>query len=169
MHPNAELIERFYAAFKRRDGVAMAACYTPDASFRDPVFAVEGDDIGAMWTMLCERGRDLTLDWSDVRADDTEGTAHWEPRYTFLVTGRRVYNRIESRFTFRDGRIATHVDRFDLWRWSRMALGTKALLLGWTPFVRNAIRSEARRSLDGWKARRGPSGVGSPESADRRE
>lgn len=26
-HPNAELIERFYQAFQRLDGEAMAACY----------------------------------------------------------------------------------------------------------------------------------------------
>ena len=35
---NKQLIERFYAAFGRRDGDAMAACYAPDASFSDPVF-----------------------------------------------------------------------------------------------------------------------------------
>ncbi len=33
---SAELIERFYAAFDRRDGVAMAAEYSPEGRFRDP-------------------------------------------------------------------------------------------------------------------------------------
>ena len=32
------VVERFYAAFDRRDGEAMAACYAPDAHFQDPVF-----------------------------------------------------------------------------------------------------------------------------------
>ena len=104
----------------------MVACYAPDATFRDPIFDVAGADVGAMWTMFCERGRDLALEWRDVRADDAGGAAHWEPRYTFSVTGRPVHNVIDSRFTFRDGRIATHADTFDLWRWSRMALGAKA-------------------------------------------
>jgi ketosteroid isomerase-like protein len=156
MHANAELLEHFYASFARRDAAAMVACYAPDATFRDPIFDLAGSNVGAMWTMLCERGRDLALDWRDVRADDAGGAAHWEPRYTFSVTGRRVHNVIDSRFTFRDGRIATHADTFDLWRWSRMALGTKAVLLGWTPFVQKAIRAEARRSFEGWKARRRP-------------
>ena len=154
MHANAELIEHFYASFARRDAAAMVACYAPDATFRDPIFDLAGSDVGAMWTMFCERGRDLALDWRDVRADDAGGAAHWEPRYTFSVTGRAVHNVIDSRFTFRDGRIATHADTFDLWRWSRMALGAKAVLLGWTPFVQKAIRAEARRSFEGWKARR---------------
>ncbi len=154
MHPHAEVIEHLYASFARRDAAALVACYTPDATFRDPVFEVDGADVAAMWTMFCERGRDLELEWRDVRADDAGGAAHWEPRYTFSVTGRKVHNRIDSRFTFRDGRIATHTDKFDLWRWSRMAIGPKAVLLGWTPFVQKAIRAEARRGLDGWMARR---------------
>ena len=62
MHPNAQLIQTLYAAFGRRDGAAMAACYAPNATFVDPVFDLRGTEIGAMWTMLCERGRE-TAGW----------------------------------------------------------------------------------------------------------
>jgi ketosteroid isomerase-like protein len=153
-HANAALIDRFYASFAKRDAMAMAACYAPDAHFRDPIFDVKGADVPAMWTMLCEAGRDLEIEWRDVRADDASGSAHWEPRYTFSVTGRKVHNLIDARFTFRDGLIVTHTDTFNLWRWSRMAIGPKAVVLGWTPFVKKAIKSEARRNFDGWMARR---------------
>lgn len=153
-HPNAQLIERLYSSFRRRDSAAMADCYLPEATFRDPIFEVQGKEVAEMWAMLCERGRDLTLEWRDVGADDASGSAHWEPRYTFSVTGRPVHNIIEARFTFRDGRIATHVDSFSLWRWSRMALGAKGAALGWAPFVKKAIRSEARRGFEGWRAQR---------------
>jgi len=154
MHPNAQLIDGFYAAFARRDAAAMAACYAPEARFTDPVFDLEGPEIGAMWTMLCERGKDLELEWRDVAADDTTGRAHWEPRYTFTLTGRPVHNVIDATFAFRDGRIVRHEDSFDLWRWSRMALGAKGALLGWTPFVQGAIRAQARKGLAAWQARR---------------
>ena len=154
--PNAQLIEHFYASFAQRDGAAMAACYVPDAHFSDPVFDLTGPRIGAMWTMFCERGRDLRIEWNGVRADDATGAAHWEARYTFSVTGRPVHNVIDAAFTFRDGRIASHRDTFDLWRWSRMALGPKGALLGWAPFVRRAIRDQGQRGLDRWVARRGP-------------
>jgi len=153
VHANARLIEAFYAAFSRRDAVTMAACYAPDAHFRDPVFDLRGAEIGAMWSMLCARGKDLALEWRDVRADDATGSAHWEPRYTFSATGRQVHNVIDATFTLRDGRIVEHVDRFDLWRWSRMALGAKGVLLGWTPLVRNAVQAQARKGLDAWLAR----------------
>jgi len=66
-HPNAVLLDGFYAAFERRDGAAMAACYAPDAHFTDPVFSVRGEQVGAMWSMLCERGRDLQLEWRDIQ------------------------------------------------------------------------------------------------------
>jgi ketosteroid isomerase-like protein len=150
LHPNAALLERFYAAFARRDAPVMAACYAPDARFTDPVFDLTGVAVGAMWSMLCERGRDLTLEWRDIRADDATGAAHWEPRYRFSATGRPVHNIIDSAFTFNAGLIESHVDTFDLWRWSRMALGAKGVLLGWSPFVGNAIRAQAKRGLDAW-------------------
>lgn len=153
-HPNAQLLTRLYTAFAARDAATMVACYAKDATFTDPVFDLRGDDVGAMWTMFCERGRDMKLEFCDIRADAATGTAHWEPRYTFSVTGRPVHNRIDSSFMFRDGLIHTQRDRFDLWRWSRMALGFKGALLGWTPMVRNAIRREARRNFDNWRARR---------------
>ncbi|MFO1415424.1 MAG: nuclear transport factor 2 family protein [Burkholderiales bacterium] len=154
MHPHARLIDSLYKAFDRRDPDAMAACYAPDATFRDPIFDLAGADVGDMWRMFCERGGDLTLEWGDIEADDAEGRAHWEPRYTFSVTGRPVHNVIDAQFTFRDGRIATHRDTFDLWRWGRMALGAKAVVLGWTPFVQNAIRQQARRNFAHWQAQR---------------
>ena len=154
-HGNARLIDGLYSAFARRDAAAMAACYAPDARFTDPVFDVSGAEIGAMWAMLCARGKDLTLAWRDVEADDATGRAHWEPRYTFSATGRPVHNVIDATFAFREGRIVRHDDRFDLWRWSRMALGVKGMLLGWTPLVRNAVRAQARKGLDAWIARAG--------------
>ena len=106
--------------------------------------------------VLRARPRSRASNGATSTANDTDGSAHWEARYTFSVTGRTVHNVIDSRFTFRDGLIVTHTDTFDLWRWSRMAIGPKAVLLGWTPFVQKAIRSEARRGFDGWMARRRP-------------
>ena len=151
---NAQLIERFYGAFARRDGAAMAACYAPDAHFVDPVFDLRGAEIGAMWTMLCERGKDLRVEARDIAADAERGRAHWEAWYTFTQTGRPVHNVIEASFDFDDdGRIVRHQDTFDLWRWSRMALGAKGAALGWTRAVKKAIRAQARKSLDAWMAR----------------
>jgi len=110
---NAALIERFYSAFARRDVETMLSCYRPDVVFRDPVFgALSGQEVRAMWRMLNARAADLAIEFGNVAATGSDGSAHWEARYTYTATGRRVHNRIDASFEFRDGSIARHVDRF---------------------------------------------------------
>ncbi|MEO8740783.1 MAG: nuclear transport factor 2 family protein [Casimicrobiaceae bacterium] len=151
---NVALIERFYAAFAGRDASGMIACYHPQVTFSDPVFpALDARGVAAMWRMLCERGKDLAIVASDIAADEATGRAHWVAGYTFSGTGRHVTNRIDAAFEFREGRIARHVDRFSLWRWSAMALGAKGVLLGWLPPVRAAIRAQAANALAAYAAK----------------
>lgn len=153
-HPNAELIEKFYTAFQKRDGAAMAACYAPDVKFADEVFPdLEGDRAGGMWKMLCSRAADLRVEFRDVQANDTEGSAHWDAYYTFTATGRKVVNRIDAKFKFKDGLIREHRDSFDFYAWARQALGPMGLLLGWTPMVKNKVRRTAAGNLDKFMAK----------------
>ena len=69
------------------------------------------------------------------------------------MTGRPVHNIIDAQFTFRDGLIVTHIDTFNLWRWSRMALGPKAVALG-LDAVRQEGDHRGTAQFDGWLARR---------------
>jgi ketosteroid isomerase-like protein len=148
MHPNEQSIQDFYAAFARRDAEGMIACYDREVMFSDPVFpSLKGEEAFAMWRMLTSRAKDLTLEVSGIEADDAAGKAHWDARYTFSATGRKVLNRIDARFTFRDGKIIRHQDSFDLWRWAGMALGLKGKLLGWAKPVQGAIQKNADAGL----------------------
>ncbi|MDI1448682.1 nuclear transport factor 2 family protein [Polyangium sp. 6x1] len=148
MNPNQALIEQFYRSFQKRDAEGMIACYHRDVTFTDSVFVgLDAAEVRGMWRMLCERGKDLTLEFSAVHADDSKGSAHWEAHYSFSATGRHVHNVIDASFEFRDGKIYRHTDRFDLWRWTRMALGPSGLVLGWTPFFQGALRKKARKGL----------------------
>ena len=110
---NRELIKRLYAALDRKDGEAMASCYAPDATFRDPVFTLSGNEVGDMWRMLTSRATDLRCEASDVEADALTGSANWVAHYTYSATGRAVVNRIHAQFRFKNGAIAEHVDTFD--------------------------------------------------------
>ena len=142
---DADVVQRFYAAFDRRDGEAMAACYAPDAHFRDPVFGdLTGAEAGAMWRMLTRTARDLKVELAEYDAQ----SAHWIASYTFSATGRPVVNDVRARLKLADGLIVDHVDSFSFWKWSRQAIGTKGLLLGWTPFLRGKIGGTARAGLD---------------------
>ncbi|MCA9933009.1 MAG: nuclear transport factor 2 family protein [Anaerolineales bacterium] len=147
MNLHKELIASFYTAFQQRDYAGMIACYHPDIHFSDPVFTdLQGKQAMAMWHMLCERGKDLQITFSGVQAQETTGQAHWEATYTFS-TGRKVHNIIDATFTFQDGKIIRHRDSFDLWRWTRMALGTTGILLGWSPVVQKRVRGTAVAGL----------------------
>ena len=148
MSANADLIERFYAAFDARDGATMAACYAPDLVFSDPVFGeLRGDEPGRMWVMLTGRAKDLKITLAEHEADEYGGTAHWLADYTFAATGRPVHNDVQARFAFRDGLIAEHHDTFSFHAWARQALGTTGLLLGWTPALKAKVRAQARDGL----------------------
>jgi ketosteroid isomerase-like protein len=150
-----ELIQRFYAAFDRKDGDAMSACYAPGARFSDPVFGeLRGEQPGAMWRMLTAQARDLSVELVEHDADPAaeSGTARWIARYTFTQTGRPVKNDVQAHFRFADGLIAEHDDAFSFYAWARQALGARGLLLGWTPLLRASVRRRARGSLDRFMA-----------------
>ena len=149
MHPNAQLIEKFYTAFQSRDADGMCACYHPEVTFTDPAFGIlRGAQAASMWRMLCGRSKDLQFTFRDVQADDSRGSAHWEAKYSFGPRRRPVHNIIEAEFVFKDGLIYQHTDRFDFWRWSGMALGVTGALLGWTPMIQSAVRKSALKGLE---------------------
>ncbi len=126
----------------------MQSCYHEDIVFSDPVFRnLKGKEAKAMWHMLVTAGKDLTLDFSKVKADDRKGSCHWEAHYSFSRTGRKVHNVIDAKFKFKDGKIFRHTDEFNLWWWSGMALGIVGILLGWSPLIKNRVRSLAQHNL----------------------
>jgi hypothetical protein len=122
MHPNAILIQRFYEGFQQKDYRQMGECYHDSATFQDPVFTLKnGKEARAMWHYLCTNGKDLKVIFSDVQADDHQGSAHWEATYTFSGTGRKVHNVIDAKFEFKDGKIFVHKDSFKFYKWTRAA------------------------------------------------
>ena len=150
-----ELLERFYEGFKRRDAEAMAACYADDIVFNDPVYVdLHVERARDMWRMLAGRAKDLDLTYEIKSATDTRGEVHWDARYTFSLTGRKVLNRIDATLEIKDGKIIKHTDVFDFWKWSRQALGAPGLLLGWSPMLRNKVRGNASKALDEFQAKK---------------
>lgn len=154
MHPNAQTLTKFYTAFAALDPDTMATCYADNVEFDDEVFSLRGKaEVMGMWRMLCEatrtKGRaDWKLEFSGIEADAKQGRAHWDAHYRFSATGRLVLNRIDGVFSFNpQGLITRHRDRFNFWSWSRQALGTPGLLLGWTPFLRGKVRAQAGANL----------------------
>lgn len=148
---SAKVIKEFYEAFSKRDAEGMVKHYADDVRFSDPVFTnLKGEEAKNMWRMLCARGKDLVVEPSNI----TDTSAHWDAHYTFGATGRKVLNRIDATFTFEGDKIKTHTDVFDLWKWTRMAIGVPGILLGWTPFFQRALRGKAMVGLREFEAKK---------------
>jgi limonene-1,2-epoxide hydrolase len=148
MNQHEQLIEKFYTAFQQKDWQTMQSCYHAEVTFSDPAFQnVKGKEAKAMWHLLTISAKDFSLHFSQVKADDKKGSCQWQAAYAFSRTGRKVINQINASFEFKEGLIFRHTDRFDFWKWTRMALGTPGVVLGWSSFLQNKVRATARGGL----------------------
>ena len=126
----------------------MQQCYADNAVFNDAVFKnLDGQQVRAMWEMLCIKGKDLKLEYKNVTADEREGSAEWIAHYSFSATGKKVMNQIKAHFIFESGKIIKHTDDFDFYTWAKQALGTTGFLLGWAVFFKNKVQKQAMKNL----------------------
>lgn len=143
------IIYPFYEAFQKKDANTMRSFYHKDATFEDPAFGkLHSAQVKSMWSMLIERGgKDFKLEFEITREDENSAEAVWQAWYVFSKTKRPVHNIIKASFKFKDGKIIEHIDQFNFWRWSRMALGVPGILLGWTPIIKNKVAAESLKML----------------------
>lgn len=156
MNQHQQLIEEFYAGFAEGNAKTMASCYHKDIQFKDPAFGkLEGQDVLDMWEMLIEKSKgNIKIEFSDVRADELSGSAKWIATYHFSKTNRNVVNVIQASFVFKDGLIIKHTDDFNVWKWSKQALGLSGYLLGWTGFMQQKIQQNALQSLRHYQSKK---------------
>ena len=146
---NQAILEQFYSSFQKGDALGMSACYHDSVTFTDPAFGhLTGKEVAAMWTMLLSRKEsELHIEYFDISATGDSGQARWTATYKYGSQKRPVVNKVRSKFIFHGGKIIEQVDDFNLWTWSRQALGPAGFLLGWTPFLRKKIQVLARKAL----------------------
>jgi ketosteroid isomerase-like protein len=148
MNANEALITKFYTAFQNKDVSTMQECYSDQATFSDAAFVdLNATQVRAMWAMLIKGGKDMRIEFSNIRADEHGAKVHWDAYYTFSATGRKVLNQIDASFIIENGKIVKHTDHFDFYTWSKQALGLPGLLLGWTSFLKNKVRKQASAKL----------------------
>lgn len=150
MHANEVMITRFYSAFQQKNAAEMNLCYAENIAFSDPVFGLlHGDEVRGMWEMLCKNGKDLQLSFGNIQLLDEEyATCDWVAQYTFSQTGRRVVNKIKAHIRVENGIITEHTDAFDIYKWSRQALGLKGWLFGWTAWFQKKLQQKTRKALE---------------------
>ena len=146
---NQQLITKFYTCFQNKDYKGMQECYADNATFSDEVFVnLNAAQVKAMWAMLCERGKDLRLDFKNVQSVGTNGSSEWIAYYTFSASNRKVVNHVKASFIIENGKFVKHIDSFNFYKWSKQALGLPGALLGWTKFLKKKVRQGAMKSLN---------------------
>ncbi len=145
-----ELITKFYTAFANGDARQMIACYHEEVVFKDPAFGtLKGQKACKMWEMLLSKKEAIEeVSFGDIQSTENTASADWKVVYYFGPKKRKVINEVHATFTFKDGKIIEHTDDFDIWKWSKQALGTAGLLLGWTPLVQTKIQKLANKNLE---------------------
>ena len=150
------LISKFYSAFTELDAEAMVSYYHDDVIFQDPAFGVlKGERAKNMWRMLCQsqKGKDFRVRYSNVTSNGIYAKAHWEAHYNFSQTGRKVHNKIEASFEFKNGLIVRHDDVFDLRAWAKQAMGFKGIVLGGTSYFQRKLHEQTNGMLDKFEAK----------------
>ena len=145
-----KVISQFYTAFNQLDAKKMASLYHDDIIFEDPAFGIlKGEQAKNMWRMLCNSQKEASFNvtFSDIQVHKNSGSAKWEAHYTFSKTGRKVHNKITAHFEFKDGEIIKHTDYFNLYNWSKQALGFSGYLLGWTSFFKKKLNTQTNNLL----------------------
>lgn len=152
---DAAVAAKFYKSFAERNIDGMLSCYADNVTFEDPAFGkLEGIHAHNMWRMLLEQGdAGLQITNSTPETIGKNTVTKWEAKYKFSKTGRQVHNKITATMTIENGKIVNHKDVFGIWKWSRMALGLTGTLLGFTPIVKNKIRSQALKALQKFESK----------------
>ncbi|RSK38546.1 nuclear transport factor 2 family protein [Mangrovimonas spongiae] len=139
-------INAFYKAFNNLDAETMVSYYHDDIVFKDPAFGtLKGHHAKNMWRMLCQSQKNK--DFKVTAYNITNSSATWEAFYTFSKTKRKIHNTVNAKFMFQDGKIISHTDTFNLYKWSKQALGLKGTLIGWTPFFKTQFQQQTNKLL----------------------
>lgn len=130
----------------------------PSFTFSDPAFpsldAAHAKGMFAMFVTNKDTNK-MQVEYKDVKkgANDLTYTATYTVQYLFA--GRPVLNTIKTTLTISPttNLLASQVDEFPFWAWSRQALGLPGLFLGWSGYLQNQVQTNAGAKLEKFLAK----------------
>ncbi|MEY2986573.1 MAG: hypothetical protein RJB13_94 [Pseudomonadota bacterium] len=148
MNLGYSIANSFYHAFSKSDSAGMNVHYAEGATFSDPIFMELSEfEVRGMWEMLCSSAKDFRLSYQIVDASDTHVQVEWTATYSFGPRNRRVENRVSTLMEIVSGKITRQVDTFSFSRWATQAIGPIGFILGFFPFFRKKVQTNARAKL----------------------
>ena len=155
MNQQEQIVFNFYTAFQNLDSEKMVSLYSHDIVFEDPAFGIlKGQDANNMWRMLCENSVDLDLKFHITSSKNNKVYAFWEAHYTFSKTGRKVINKVNAELIIKDEKIIKHTDTFNLWDWSKQAMGLTGWFIGWSNFFKTKLHQTTGEMLHKYTVKR---------------
>lgn len=147
MSKKIEIVKEFYEALNKRDYKIVNGLYHSEAKYRDEIFDFNGIEIHALWYNATLPEMDISVKLESIREEGDKVITEWEMRYTLDIIKRRINLKEKGVFEFKDEKIYRHTDTYDFWAWCTQAFGAIGRVMGWSNWLRNRVRNQARKSV----------------------
>jgi len=144
---NTEKVKEFYEALSRNDYEALIRLYHPDATYTDELFSFKGKEIHALWYAATRPAMKLEVECLAIEEVNDRVQTKWKMGYTLDVINSRIELEEIGIFVFEGEKIMEHSDEYNFREWCTQAFGIIGTLLGWSSWLRNRVRKQARKSV----------------------
>ena len=143
-----EIAIKFYDAFSAANIEVLKQLYDKKLIFNDNIFVnLDYNETISMWSSLLVGNKNMSIKYEIKKYSEKYVEVEWIADYLFTSTNRNVKNIILAKMEIDQGKIINHTDNFDFYKWSQMAFGITGVLIGWTSFFKNKVRTEAYNKL----------------------
>lgn len=143
-----EIAIKFYDAFSVANIDVLKQLYDKKLIFNDNIFVnLDYNETISMWSSLLVGNKNMSIKYEIKKYSEKYVEVEWIADYLFTSTNRNVKNIILAKMEIDQGKIINHKDNFDFYKWSQMAFGITGVLIGWTSFFKNKVRTEAYNKL----------------------
>ncbi len=143
-----EIAIKFYDAFSAANIDVLKQLYDKKLIFNDNIFVnLDYNETISMWSSLLVGNKNMSIKYEIKKYSEKYVEVEWIADYLFTSTNRNVKNIILAKMEIDQGKIINHTDNFDFYKWSQMAFGITGVLIGWTSFFKNKVRTEAYNKL----------------------
>jgi hypothetical protein len=141
-------IETYFDAFSKGDYRTMRSLCDPKITFNDPVYtSLQGKSVFALHHFMAERRICPTITIRSISEKGNRVKVKWTNEYEYATYKTHISIDVRSIFHFEHTSIISQTDQYNLWKWSKMALGFTGTYLGWTPMFRSTLRRSSQQSL----------------------
>jgi limonene-1,2-epoxide hydrolase len=142
-----EIVKEFYKALDSGDYRTVNEFYHKNAHYKDEIFDFKGLEIHALWYTATLPDMELSAELESIREEEDAIYTEWVMSYTLDIIKRRIRLKEKGKFTFQEGKIIEHTDKYDFWTWCIQAFGIIGRALGWSNWLQNRVRSQAKKSV----------------------